>query len=344
MMPRKRQKSERPGLVYIIGTNDGRFAKIGHTDKGVRRRMAQHETSTQQALVYLCAVSASRADEGRLLRCFSSDALRGDLRKEKDKKFWQGDVPAYEKEWFTAGERIRGYVRWLRKQWFTYRTIEESEMYCEWVSSDRWVAHEWAWVEARHDSAPTLFGSAPWSDTLMEFRVEGDDYYTHEGIVGAASEVCGSGFDFDPATHPFANRVVGASDYCTIEEDGLRSAWRGNVWCNPPFNQWDDWAPKALNEYRTGNAKNLFVLCPTRSLTSAAVVKLVDACGAMCITKGRWKFWGEIAGESPDDGHVIFYFGENVERFCEVFGKEIGPVMVGTRATRSAPIVVCPNI
>ena len=44
MLPNKRKKNERPGLVYALGTLDGSFIKLGHTDKGVRARMARART------------------------------------------------------------------------------------------------------------------------------------------------------------------------------------------------------------------------------------------------------------------------------------------------------------
>jgi hypothetical protein len=51
------------------------------------------------------------------------------------------------------------------------------------------------------------------------------------------------------------------------------------------------------------------------------------ACSAICFTRGRVKFWnpnGEIA--APTQGQAFFYFGQNPDKFMDVFG-EIGFVL-----------------
>ena len=43
--------------------------------------------------------------------------------------------------------------------------------------------------------------------------------------------------DVDPASSEAANKIVRASTYYTIEDEGLSKSWSGRVWMNPPYGQ-----------------------------------------------------------------------------------------------------------
>jgi phage N-6-adenine-methyltransferase len=49
-------------------------------------------------------------------------------------------------------------------------------------------------------------------------------------------------FDLDTAASIESSRGYG---YYDIESDGLKSAWFGNVWCNPPYSDLASWVTKA---------------------------------------------------------------------------------------------------
>lgn len=44
--------------------------------------------------------------------------------------------------------------------------------------------------------------------------------------------------------------------------DGLARAWRGDVWCNPPFSTWDAWVVKAWSEWSLGRVRSITMLLP----------------------------------------------------------------------------------
>ena len=63
---------------------------------------------------------------------------------------------------------------------------------------------------------------------------ENTEWYTPSIIIEAARDSMGS-IDLDVASCEEANRVVKASRYFTVKDDGLSQKWEGNVWCNPPY-------------------------------------------------------------------------------------------------------------
>jgi DNA N-6-adenine-methyltransferase (Dam) len=44
--------------------------------------------------------------------------------------------------------------------------------------------------------------------------------------------------------------------------DGLQRAWRGDVFCNPPFSTWDAWVIKAWSEWERGRVRSITMLLP----------------------------------------------------------------------------------
>jgi hypothetical protein len=146
-----------------------------------------------------------------------------------------------------------------------------------------------------------------------------DDFYTDGSIVDCARSLFGGIIDLDPASHATANRVVCAKRIYTKEDDGLARPWAGNVWLNPPFSAWREWAPKVSAEWKSGRVQQMCVLAATRSLTAQIFAPVLRTANAVCIFHGRIAFWGCHATPSPDDGHAVFYFGPDVARFRECF-------------------------
>jgi len=272
----------------------------------------------------LAAVPGINSDETSVHNYFKSQQIPGD------------------KEWFYSSPELRGYVRWLRMQWFTLRTLEEADNDEIARSHDNIDSSLWLPTESRAEFVPynTLLPdqdelalelevgqSDPWADVIdVEPQLTGDDFYTDERIIRAAKLAMG-GVDLDPATHPVANRrFIRAPRIYTLTTNGLAHDWYGKVWCNPPFGQWAVWADKIISEWDSGRVTQMCVLMATRSITAKAVAKLWCRATRVCITEGRIPFWGPKAVSGPDDGHAIFYFGDNADAFRDAF-QEIGHVL-----------------
>lgn len=287
-------------VVHTETTRDP-IIKIGYSTKHAQR-ISQHSSPTLDyapEVTHLCSVRGSRADESYVHRYFRQYALASP-------------------EQFTAAPQVVEYIRWLRDQWFVF--VPDDEL-CEPLESlpsvdgTLWLPQEERRVQLAADAR--LFGA---HDPLVmpPRQLTGDDFYTNPSIMEAVRAVLG-GIDLDPASHAIANREVKAKRFFTLAQDGLKHEWRGRVWLNPPFSQWEEWLPKAMSEWNSGRISSMCVLAAMRTLSAQYFAPMHDTCSAICITRGRWKFWGGKAGDSPDDGHAIFYFGPSIDLFMEHF-------------------------
>ena len=88
----------------------------------------------------------------------------------------------------------------------------------------------------------------------------GVEYYTPAEVIEATRAVLGR-IDLDPCSCQAANRVVRAAKYFTRNDDGLRQAWSGRVWVNPPGrwaghkNSQARWWERLVQHYIDGTVK-----------------------------------------------------------------------------------------
>jgi ParB family chromosome partitioning protein len=133
--------------------------------------------------------------------------------------------------------------------------------------------------------------------------------------------------DLDPASCAEAQKIVRATNFYTIEDDGLRQRWFGRVWLNPPYHRklGPLFVAKLIEEFEAGRVSSAIMLTnngtDTRWFYDAARIA-----GAVCFTQGRVGFYkpdGEVV--NPTQGQSFLYFGKDVQRFGDVF-KDIGLV------------------
>ncbi len=74
-------------------------------------------------------------------------------------------------------------------------------------------------------------------------------------------------FDLDPATMP--HNPMGAKRFFTKEDDALIQEWHGEtVYLNPPYGRIiSKFIDKALIEWKSGRAKKIVMLLPSRTCT-----------------------------------------------------------------------------
>lgn len=154
-----------------------------------------------------------------------------------------------------------------------------------------------------------------------------NEWYTPAEYLVAARAVLGE-IDLDPASSVMANETVGATQFFTIEDDGLGREWSGKVYLNPPYSQpaIAQFSEKLASECENGNVREAIAL--THNYTDTAWFhRLASTCQAICFTRGRIGFVNpEGKKAAPTQGQAFFYFGADSSRFAEQF-KAIGFVV-----------------
>lgn len=156
-------------------------------------------------------------------------------------------------------------------------------------------------------------------------RAEGsgdNEWFTPPEYIDAAREVMGE-IDLDPATHLIAQQTVDAISFFTAADDGLHQPWHGRVWLNPPYVQplIANFVEKLVGEVSSGHVAQAILL--THNYTDTSWFHQAEGSAELlCFTRGRIKFV-DAAGDdcAPTQGQAFFYYGTEIERFREVFGR-----------------------
>lgn len=155
-----------------------------------------------------------------------------------------------------------------------------------------------------------------------------EESYTPVEYLASAKAVLGT-IDLDPASNPMAQENVQASQYFTVDDDGLTQDWTGNVWMNPPYTARviNRFIEKLVDHYQAGDVTSAIVL--TNNNTDTSWFHLgAKVASAVCFTAGRINFLKRDGSRSsPTNGQAFLYFGVDLEAFIDEFSKH-GLVMV----------------
>jgi phage N-6-adenine-methyltransferase len=162
-------------------------------------------------------------------------------------------------------------------------------------------------------------------EAAANHRAEGtgeNEWFTPAEYVEAAREVMG-GIDLDPATHEAAQRTVQAVQYYTKQDDGLRLAWHGRVWLNPPYAQpyIAQFVDKLASEFSAGAVEQAVLL--THNYTDTTWFhRAAGAASLICFTRGRIRFVDVDGGLcAPTQGQAFCYFGGSTAEFIRAFSR-----------------------
>lgn len=150
-----------------------------------------------------------------------------------------------------------------------------------------------------------------------------DERGTPAYIVNAARDVMG-GIETDPASCAEANWVVQAGKFYDEETNGLEQEWWFRVWLNPPSSQplCRQFIDKAIEEIEAGRVEQIIVLV---NLSSGKHFHKLLERFYVAFPKKRIEFY-PLPGNPGTTGsnryaQAIFYYGEKVQKFWQVFGE-----------------------
>jgi phage N-6-adenine-methyltransferase len=148
-----------------------------------------------------------------------------------------------------------------------------------------------------------------------------NEWYTPLKFIKSARIVMKT-INLDPASFDEANEIVKATNYYTVETNGLKQKWYGNIWLNPPYSQplISHFSNKLIEQL--ANIKQACILTNNATETEW-YEQMMLRCDAVCFIKGRLKFIdsnGDATG-APLQGQTIMYFGKKVNEFAVEFSK-----------------------
>ncbi len=144
--------------------------------------------------------------------------------------------------------------------------------------------------------------------------------YTPPEFIANVRLVMGE-IDLDPASDDVAQQWIQASNYYTPAIDGLAQPWFGRVFLHPPAHgKTAKWTKKLLVEYSSGRIEEA-VLLVTPSAGSKWFQKLTRLF-LVCFPDERISFLDDQGKPQPrpKHGNAIFYLGQNIQQFKQVFG------------------------
>jgi hypothetical protein len=150
-----------------------------------------------------------------------------------------------------------------------------------------------------------------------------NEWYTPKAFIDAAVAVMG-GIDLDPASSEAANKVVGASNFYSIEDDGLAQPWLGRVFLNPPYasDLVGRFAAKLVEHMECGDVSEAIILVNNATET-AWFRAIIGVASVVCFPSARIRFWSPDPAKmgAPLQGQAVIYCGDHAARFDEVFSE-----------------------
>jgi phage N-6-adenine-methyltransferase len=182
--------------------------------------------------------------------------------------------------------------------------VDEYEEQAEALSKDE---EGYDWTE--NEPAPTVSA-----------EYDSDEWFTPIEFIEAARAVMGS-IDLDPASSHAAQKVVGATTYYTIEDDGLEQGWIAeSLWLNPPYSAPRPWVEKLVASLESGSVESAILLVNTAN-SPLWTRPLWHGPYTVCLLERRVRFWRPDRPDAKgfDRDQMIWYLGCDVDRFRAVF-------------------------
>jgi phage N-6-adenine-methyltransferase len=149
-----------------------------------------------------------------------------------------------------------------------------------------------------------------------------NEWYTPSDYIEAARKALG-GIDLDPASSALAQETVKAGQFFTKDTDGLKQAWHGNVWMNPPYAQplVGQFVDKLCTAYGDGDVQAAIVLVNNATETAWGQ-QLLESATAAVFPKARIRFLDPQGNPgAPLQGQMFVYLGGHHIDFAREFAR-----------------------
>lgn len=295
-------------VLYFLGRSDGTCIKLGISNdvNGFTRRQKAHAAEAArwgQNYTVLGLLWAMESDEKYLKEYFKAQSLPGGT------------------EYIAAVPEITNWLIWLRNnRWIA--TIPEELEQTKYVDSGSWLPNKERSTQppATHDLG--LFQSDNQWSWLLDLRTLDVEYHIDKNTIELVRAAMGE-ITLDVASSAEANLCVRATKFYNENDDGLVQPWHGNVWANPPFEQWNrggSWAKKAKEEIEKGNINQLAALFSANHITATNSHLLIHLASAICIPKGRIEcLTPDGDGGNSQQSRIIFWYGGDQKRLSKIF-------------------------
>lgn len=237
------------------------------------------------------------------------------------------------------------YIAFLRTKYsYVATSVEEFNARCCHIvgSSSDWLPE----VDRVADIRPEISGCnnigqhfiqvlfperKPW-DIFEDRCLTPNDFYSPVLLYEPVRQALGGVIDLDPCSDYIANEHIKARKIFTANNSGLNQNWFGGVWLSPTFNEWSEWARKALNEIHLKRVREIVSIVGARQAGYDYMCDFMNEVDSLCYPRKRLTWWGKAGpavrketgrgkknGTNAEESHLILYNGPNVNRFRESF-------------------------
>lgn len=158
---------------------------------------------------------------------------------------------------------------------------------------------------------------------IPQHSSKSNEWRTPLDYIDAVNLVIGP-IDLDPASSAEANDFINASFFYTEQSNGLVQPWFGRVFLNPPYGDWTGkFVNKLVDEFSEIKRVEEAILLINSNTSTKYWQRAYKSANAICYPSKRIAFIDEngVPRKSPPHPNSIFYFGENADKFSNVFLK-----------------------
>lgn len=306
--------------LYVCWTPRGRYYKLGIGDPA--KRLSSHRTAApDMELVAAVQTPNAEAIETRLLGHFADARIGTSENLEPTEA-----VTAWV-------QRFKGHVGVAADMEYVRESYATPQAW-PWFNGNPYMDSDGQTSLEIVTQYKPLIGSGKGQTSAIS-----EDWYTPPRYVEAVRELYGGRIDLDPASCVEANQVVQADTILTAEVDGLRHAWHGNVFLNPPWGRQGiaktAFVRRAVKAYEQGEITAAVLVLNSNATTTAWFAPLFRY--PICFPNHRVMHYGPGgAGGAPNSGTVFVYLGPDVARFADIFSQFGAVVPAAYSATRDA--------